>query len=106
MNTYRRILRAADKSHPYWVAVLEDKCIGQNYDVIRDFCEQRGLSLSRHGHSVTHQSEYYQVFMFADDEHADIFCTQFGGERMEPSEKGKGRHWSSWRKGTAQPSKR
>lgn len=64
MSTYRRILRAADISHPYWVALLEDKCTGQNFHMLRGFCEQRGLSLSWHGHSVTHRSQYYQIFMF------------------------------------------
>jgi hypothetical protein len=44
--------------------------------------------------------------MFAEDAHADIFCKEFDGERMHPAEKGKGRHWSYWRKGTATPPKR
>jgi hypothetical protein len=29
MSTYRRILRAADISHPHWVALLEDKSPGR-----------------------------------------------------------------------------
>jgi hypothetical protein len=47
----------------------------------RDFCEQRKLSLSRHGHSVVQQGAFYQVFMFAEEEHAEIFSEEFGGER-------------------------
>jgi hypothetical protein len=37
--------------------------------------------------------------MFAEEEHAEIFRKEFGGERMHPSEKGKGMHWVQWNKG-------
>jgi hypothetical protein len=103
MSVYRRILRAADNNFPYWVALPEEKCIGQNFHKLRRFCEDRKLSLSRHGHSVTWRYEYYQVFMFASDEHARIFSKEFGGELMHPSERGKGKNWSQWKKGTYKP---
>jgi hypothetical protein len=102
-NTYRRISRAADMNFPYWVALVEEKCVGQNYFVVRKFCEHRGLSLSGHGHSVSYKSDWYQVFQFATDEDAECFCKEFGGDRMHPSEKGRGKHWSTWRKGTYKP---
>jgi hypothetical protein len=38
--------------------------------------------------------------MFADEEHADLFRKEFGGERMHPSEKGKGARWARWKKGS------
>lgn len=41
-------------------------------------------------HSVVREHEWYQVFMFAEEEHAEIFREAFGGERMHPSERGKG----------------
>ena len=46
------------------------------------------------------QKEWYQVFRFADEQHAEIFMKEFGGERMHPSERGKGKRWSMWKKGT------
>lgn len=58
MSTYRRILRAAEQSFPYWVALQEEKCVGENYHKLRDFCRECELSLSRHGHSVTWQGQY------------------------------------------------
>ena len=103
MNTYRRILRAANNNCPHWVALPEDDCIGQNYHKLRRFCEDRKLSLSRHGHSVTWQRQYFQVFMFAVEEDAEVFRKEFGGETMHPSERGKGKNWSSWKKGTYKP---
>lgn len=100
MNTYRRILRGAEQSHPHWVALPEEKCVGENFHKLRDFCRDHQLSLSRHGHAVTHQHQYFQVFMFAEEAHAETFCKVFSGERMHPSEKGTGKHWSTWKKGT------
>jgi hypothetical protein len=106
MSVYRRILRGADNNFPYWVALPEEKGIGQNFHKIRRFCEDKKLSLSRHGHTVTWQHEYYQVFMFADEEDAEIFCQEFGAEPMHPSERGKGKNWSQWRKGSHKPKPR
>jgi hypothetical protein len=51
-NTYRRILRGADQNFPFWVVLHEDKCIGENFYKLREFCRERDLNLSRHGHSV------------------------------------------------------
>jgi hypothetical protein len=103
MSVYRRILRAADNNFPHWVALPEEECIGANYHKLRRYCEDRKLSLSRHGHAVTWRHEYYQVFMFANEEHAETFRNEFGGEVMHPSEKGRGRNWSEWKKGTYKP---
>jgi hypothetical protein len=31
---------------------------------------------------------------------------EFGGERMHPSERGKGKRWATWKKGTYMPKAR
>jgi len=41
--------------------------------------------------------------MFADGEHAEVFSREFGGEPMHPSERGNGKNWSQWKKGTYKP---
>ncbi|MDR6305643.1 hypothetical protein GGQ85_003367 [Nitrobacter vulgaris] len=74
--------------------------MGAQYENLRAFSEERGLSLSPHGHSVAREHEWYQVFMFAVEEHAEIFRAAFGGERMHPSERGKGARWAQWKKAT------
>lgn len=99
MNTYRRILRGAEQTCPYWVALEDEKCTGERFHRLRDFCDERFLSLSRHGHSVMRENQHYQVFMFAEEKHAEVFCKQFGGERMQPSQRGRGTHWAQWNKG-------
>jgi hypothetical protein len=98
VSVYRRILRGADGTHPHWVALEEENCIGESFHALRKFCGERGLSLSRHGHSVNRNGRFFQVFMFAEEEHAEIFREAFGGERMHRSERRKGTRWSQWKK--------
>jgi hypothetical protein len=81
----------------------EEKCTGQQFHTLRNFCQEHGLSLSRHGHTVVWEHNFYQVFMFATEKHAEIFRAAYEGERMHPSEKGSGKNWSQWRKGTHEP---
>ena len=83
----------------------EEKCTGQQCHTLPKFCEERALSLARQGHTMVWEHNIYQVSMFATDEHAETFCKEFDGERMHPSEKGAGKHWSSWRKGTYKPNR-
>jgi hypothetical protein len=45
-------------------------------------------------------------FRFADEQHAETFMKEFGGERMHPSERGKGKRWSMWKKGAYKPKPR
>jgi hypothetical protein len=35
VSVYRRILRGADSTHPHWVALEEEKCIGENFHALR-----------------------------------------------------------------------
>ena len=94
-----RIERAAEGSFPYWVCLIEEKCTGSNYEKVQEFCRANGLRLSRHSHSVVWQKEWYQVFRFAEQAHAERFMQEFGGEPMHPSERGKGKNWAQWKKG-------
>ena len=101
-----RIEQAAEGSFPYWVCLPEEKCIGTNFDKHREFCRAHGLTLSKHGHAVVWQKEWYQVLRFAKPEHAKRFMQEFGGEPMHPSERGKGKNWAQWKKGTYKPKTR
>jgi hypothetical protein len=98
-----RMERADEGSFPYWVALIEEKCTGANYEIQQAFCRAHRLSLSRFGHAVVWQREWYQVFRFGKLADADMFMSEFGGERMHPSEKGKGKNWAQWRKGSYKP---
>ena len=98
-----RMERTAEGRFPYWVALLDEKCTGANHEKIREFCRVNGLTLSRFGHAVVWEKEWYQVFWFGSLADADHFIGEFGGERMHPSERGKGKHWAQWRKGSSRP---
>jgi hypothetical protein len=76
---------------------------GANYDRHQEFCRANGLTLSKHGHSVVWEKEWYCVFRFGQQKHAERFMKEFGGERMHPSEKGTGKHWARWKKGSYKP---
>ena len=60
-----RLERIAERSFPYRVCLAEEKCVGANFEKHREFCRVNGLALSRFGHSVVWQREWYQVFRFA-----------------------------------------
>jgi hypothetical protein len=75
-----RLERIAEGSFPYWVCLPEERCTGANYDKHQSFCQAHGLKLSRHGHSVVWQREWYCVFRFAEQEHAYRFMKEFGGD--------------------------
>jgi hypothetical protein len=47
---------------------------------MRKFCRTHGLAISRHGHAVVWEREWYHVFRFGKLEHADLFMKEFGGE--------------------------
>jgi hypothetical protein len=83
-----------DHGWPHQVALLENRCTGNNTVSIREFC--RDLSLCPRGHSVMWNDEWYQVFCFAQREHAEQFMARFGGECFDPRQRGKGRHWARW----------
>jgi hypothetical protein len=61
------------------------------------------LTLSRFGAAVVWEKEWYQVFRFGRLEDANHFIKEFGGERMHPRERGKGKRWAQWRKGSYRP---
>ena len=85
------------------MALLDEKCTGANHEKIREFCRVNALTLSRFGAAVVWDKEWYQVFRFGRLEDADHFIREFGGERMHPSERGKGKRWAQWRKGSYRP---
>jgi hypothetical protein len=77
--------------------------LARTFTSTRSFAEATAYLCPGMAPAVVWQHEWYQVFRFARPEHADRFIKEFGGERMHPSEKGKGKNWAQWRKGTYKP---
>jgi hypothetical protein len=86
---------AVDRGWPHQVAVPAKISLGENYNVVHSFCE--GLSLCSRGHSVVGpDNEWWNVFCFAEKEHAEKFKQRFGGEWFGPAKRGKGQSWTIW----------
>jgi hypothetical protein len=94
-----RIERVVEGSFPYWVCLPEEKCIGANFEKHREFCRTHRLALSKHGHAVVWQKEWYQVFRFATQEHAERFIQEFVGSQYIPQREGKASTGHSGRRG-------
>lgn len=84
-----------DRGWPHQVAIPERISKGENYKVVHGFCE--GMSLCPRGHSVVGpDNEWWNVFCFAEKEHAETFKQRFGGEWFDSAKRGKGKAWMVW----------
>src|SRR5690242_11445977 len=78
-----------DRAWPHQVAVPAKISVGERYKVVHGFCE--GLSLCSRGHSVVGPyNERWNVFCFAEKEHAERFEARFGGEWFDTAKRRKG----------------
>ena len=67
---------------------------GTHYRTIHAFCLD--LSLCSRGHHVRYGDEWWLVFCFSEQSHADAFCRRFGGEHFDPQDRRRGRTWARW----------
>ena len=88
--------RRIDRDWPHQVALRAEQVKGENYRITHDFC--RDLSLAPRGHTVRSGNGDYIVFCFADPAHADRFRVRFGGEHVDPRDRGRGNNWYQWRR--------
>lgn len=71
-----------NREWPHQVAVPEKISVGPSYKVVHDFCKE--LSLCPKGHAFKSMDrEWWNVFCFAEREHAEKFKQRFGGEWFE-----------------------
>ena len=71
-----------DRDWPYQVALSADRCTGAQYAIVHGFCND--LSLCPRGHYFRRNDIGFNVFCFAEKEHAEMFRERFVGERVEP----------------------
>lgn len=77
---------AIDRDWPHQVALPVSFTV-PNYDPIHQFCESESLSLCRLGHSFHRDGQYFQVYCFAEAEHAQRFRERFDGEPIAPKDR-------------------
>ena len=76
-----------DSQWPHQVALRADKSTGANWAAIRDFCQ--ALSLCPRGHSFYRDRTDFNVYCFAEIEHAELFCARFDGKIIDPKDRPK-----------------
>lgn len=75
---------AIDSGWPHQVALPESTYVGRNFPIVHGFIQAEGLSLCVRGHGFFRGGEHHHVFCFAEEEHAQRFQSQFGGELLSP----------------------
>ena len=69
---------------------------GNGYQEIHEFCKD--LSICSRGHAVFYDRQWFHVYCFSDPADADKFLQKFGGEKFNPTQRGKGVNWARWNK--------
>ena len=75
---------AIDRGWPHQVALQERQVRGSNYVTVHYFIAEEGLSHCPRGHVFFRDGSYYNVFSFAEREHAERFKEKFSGEWIDP----------------------
>jgi hypothetical protein len=78
-----------DRDWPHQVALPAHRCAGGSYVTIRLFCKGEHLSPCDRGHSFYRDGTDFNVFCFAEGEHAEKFRARFGGEIIDPKNRPK-----------------
>ena len=86
---------AVDRGWPHQVALRADRVV-RDFHIIAEFCSE--LSLCARGHSVNDGTDWYRVYCFAKPEDAATFAARFGGERFDPTHRGRGARWAQWKR--------
>ena len=67
--------RMIDHDWPYQVAVEERLTVGDRWHTLHYFCKD--LSLCSRGHGFYRDGKHFNVFCFAEREHAEMFKAKF-----------------------------
>lgn len=70
-----------DRGWPYQVALEARLSMGDRYYTVHFFCKD--LSLCPRGHGFYRDGKDFNVYCFAEREHAERFHARFGGELVD-----------------------
>lgn len=78
--------------------LLHQKAVGdhQGANGVAQIASQAATAMSTAASSSsTLRQGLYKVFCFAEPEHAAAFMARFGGERFDPTQRGRGARWAA-----------
>jgi hypothetical protein len=78
---------AVDRGWPHQVALPDYAVMGHRYRTVHYFIAAEKLSLCPRGHAFQRDRQWYNVFCFAEREHAERFLARFGGEVIDQSKR-------------------
>lgn len=78
---------AIDTRWPHQVALRADRCTGRNHRIIHDYIAQERLSRCDRGHYFYRDGVGFNVYCFAEREHAERFQQRFSGELIDPKDR-------------------
>jgi hypothetical protein len=85
-----------DRGWPHQVVLPARLCErGSGYKEIHEFCAN--LTLRARGHSLYHDGLWFHVCCFQESADAQKFLKKFGGQKLDPAERGRGANWARWR---------
>lgn len=91
-----------DNNWPHQVALAQDLCYAENYNLIRSFCEANGLDYqTRSVQAIWPDRRYLDIRLhcFIDRASAELFQAHFGGEFFDPKrDREGGTLRGSWRR--------
>jgi hypothetical protein len=87
---------AVDRDWPHQVVLPARVNERGGYNEIHEFC--RDLTLCSRGHPLYHDGQWFHVYCFKEAADAQKFMERFSGERFDPSQRGRGRSWSNWKR--------
>ena len=82
-----------DQGWPFQIALPASASQNGGYAAIHAFCKD--LTLCPRGHSVF-RNEWFNIYCFAEREHAEQFMARFGGQPFDPRDRGRGARWARW----------
>lgn len=88
-----------DRRWPHQVAIPDDLCVMENFEIIRDFCGGRSIaprSRAVYAEWPCGNFELHRVHCFADPADAAAFIERFGGTPFDPARdrvKGRSDRW-------------
>jgi hypothetical protein len=85
-----------DRDYPHQVIILAREVCGPQGGITALF--MANANVAPRTHSVREDNEWYTIYCFADESHADQFIALFGGERFDPKTRGRGATWAHFEK--------